>query len=405
MNTKSKKLISIVAISMFALSVASGEEKTLETVAKGQTMNRLAALEDPGLNSSGLSNTESAALSFDNNDSNISLKFGQHIGGNLSLKGLVSFPLDEDQKTEIGLGDFDSLSNSRSLGFELQYTQWPIVNIAAIDTSEICSALTNKAQNKLDLARTRVAVAKLEINRLTGEIPEGERSTNISFQAAKIELSNAEGRLKIIDLEFDNSLTCTDSSFDNVSNQELFEELAGYNKAINMFGIKYEAGKESFDYVTENSFMDMSVDESNYEATIYWGRLSKDKSRFVAIGATTQQGHKAGQAQQICNPVGEMGSLICDSKIVGSPARSNSELGYIEYKKKFKNIAVAPKVTFNFENDETGIALPIWFATKPENPSESSQFKTGVRIDWNSESEETVASIVFGQSFKLFGEF
>jgi len=63
----------------------------------------------------------------------------------------------------------------------------------------------------------------------------------------------------------------------------------------------------------------------------------------------------------------------------------------------FKGFAMAPRITYDFEEEESGISLPIYLVGDGKG-----NFNSGVNIGWQSETDEVVASFFIGKAFAYY---
>lgn len=174
----------------------------------------------------------------------------------------------------------------------------------------------------------------------------------------------------------------------------------GFSEPIsaNIFGFKSKIGRENFKFKTGTTFADQEQTESPWSITAYYYRKS---GRTVwGGGLEYQESYTVSSETQICSPVPvPENATSCSNVVIGEPAQTRRKMAYVELRwaNPEMNFAIAPKVTRDFENDETGILLPLYLMR-----GDKDALTGGISIGWQSETDDVTASIFVGKAFEFF---
>ena len=73
----------------------------------------------------------------------------------------------------------------------------------------------------------------------------------------------------------------------------------------------------------------------------------------------------------------------------------NERVAYGEYRRFFKHIGLSPRVSRGFEDNVTGIDVPVYFL------KDNGGFTGGVRLGWRSDTHDISASVMVGMQLRL----
>ncbi|MEM7360099.1 MAG: hypothetical protein AAF431_13440 [Pseudomonadota bacterium] len=168
------------------------------------------------------------------------------------------------------------------------------------------------------------------------------------------------------------------------------------NEPYWLFGLKGTlAYKRSSFYSASDLSNQLSETNVDYSASAYLAYQRSDKYHITATFSHVDS-HRDQSKQEICSPFGDAGATVCSDRAIGAPIQSTSTLAALTYSQRFKEIGLQVKVTHNFDTDVTGISAPIWI-----KQDALGSLKAGVRLDWNSDKEDLVATLFFNKPYEL----
>jgi len=168
------------------------------------------------------------------------------------------------------------------------------------------------------------------------------------------------------------------------------------NKKTTVWGIEATAGYQDFEYFSNEDSEATSTSKTPYGASIYLGRTIKNSSALIAAGIEYQRGYKHADEKTVCDEQEDNNLLSCETKPFGEPLENNKELVFIELRKLWKGIGLAPKLTYDLNEDNYGIDLPVYLLSDKKNA-----LRGGVRLAWNNQ-DHLQAGVFVGSSFSLF---
>jgi len=167
---------------------------------------------------------------------------------------------------------------------------------------------------------------------------------------------------------------------------------------VNIWGIKAKYGRENFAFNKSDSLEADDVTKSPWSITAY--KYWKTGNSMWGLGAEYQESFVSASSSTICTPI-EIPSNAqkCADYIFGEPVNQRRKLVFGEFRwaNWDYNVAVAPKITYDFETDETGIQVPIYMLR-----NENDVLTGGISLGWQSETDEITASLIVGAPFSFF---
>jgi len=192
-----------------------------------------------------------------------------------------------------------------------------------------------------------------------------------------------------------------DSSMLTVKGQRDFLQKLGLGGGIKMFSIEATYGaRKTFKYLASNSLEEMQETRDGFSFGVAGGWLPLKKGYyFFGLTYRYEESYKAQPEQEICTPFGDAGALQCRKIAVGAPEKTEKQLGQFELRKYFLkgDLAINPKFTRDFENDVTGIELPVYFLKDALGA-----LNGGIAIGWRSDTRDYTVSAFVGSLKKIF---
>jgi hypothetical protein len=144
--------------------------------------------------------------------------------------------------------------------------------------------------------------------------------------------------------------------------------------AAKSFGAEVSAGRKKREYFTAEG---VAENESGIGigASIYGGLLFRGSSAYLRL--TAKQDFKENAAVQKCEPAGT-GLSTCKSLPLLEAKRIDTISLATEARYFFKHAAIAPSISYEFQEGDTTLLLPI-FLVRSED---ASGFTGGIRLGW-----------------------
>jgi len=169
-------------------------------------------------------------------------------------------------------------------------------------------------------------------------------------------------------------------------------------------GAKLEYTRTKFDYLTADALAPMSDSHPQYAGSISYGLLphfdvGRVRLYFAGVGYRYESSYEAAKKQQICKPVTEGSpALTCSEAAVGAPKHGNKRIAELRTRWfPSDDLGFDFVVYRNFEDDATGLELPIAFYRGKDG-----LFSGGVTLGWRSDKNEFTASVFVGAMRNLF---
>ena len=300
-------------------------------------------------------------------------------GGELKWDIAIETPYDDTGESGPSIfADFDGVANSTNVQFNVAY--WNIDKRSQAD------------QNLIDQEGEGLCRIFLGINDYSGNCVDSDFTKEIYCRVVGISDCDNEP-----DSKFEAYKALFAKTWEAKRRQL---ELGGELKPItgNIFGFKSKIGRENFKFKDATAFADQEQTESPWSITAYYYRKS---GRTVWGGGLEYQESYTGSSEtQICSPVPvPENATSCSNVVIGEPTQTRRKMAYVELRwaNPKMNFAIAPKVTWDFENGETGILLPLYLMRDDKDA-----LTGGISIGWQSETDDVTASIFVGKAFEFF---
>lgn len=177
-----------------------------------------------------------------------------------------------------------------------------------------------------------------------------------------------------------------------------------------LVGLEATLGSEKFDFADPETLADQSQTEESFKGSLSGGYLPLGSRTYYVGGRYTyQETHSGKPATEICQPLGDGGALQCKSVALGAPVKKGESLATIELRRYFNTAsngsaatrvpwAINPRLTWNLDSEELGVALPFYFFTDTEG-----NLNGGLSVEWRTDTEEVVVHAFFGGLSDLLG--
>ena len=269
---------------------------------------------------------------------------------------LLEAPFDTDNE-QIITADLDGLNDNTSFSGKMTYF-W----------GEPAWAEEQQKKNH--------AIFKQAAERLGEEYPK----IGIDYDETYLE------KLKNIDIPLYEQLS---SKFDRLT-----DEVLGFN--LPFIGAVGKIGQKKYQYTDPLTAESNEASETNYSLSGYAGFLTKSDYLLLA-GYRFEKYYKGGKEVDFCYPYDGGNNLLCKNTSLTPIKQIETNIIYGEVRKYFGNFGVNPKISYDMDNDITGVECGFYFI-----PDTNGLLVGGVKVGWNSEDDDFVASLVLGVPFRFF---
>lgn len=160
----------------------------------------------------------------------------------------------------------------------------------------------------------------------------------------------------------------------------------------------WSIGTEDFEFLDQMTFSEQETNKTVRSAGI--SLMGVNMARRYTLGLTYryEMTYEAGEESTVCTEGDLSGVFNCITSPVGAPTRKNSDLASLSINVLRPKWAIASVLTFDFEDDEYGIEVPIYLVRKATD----STFTGGLSLGWTSDEKDLTAQVFVGAPFKLF---
>lgn len=180
---------------------------------------------------------------------------------------------------------------------------------------------------------------------------------------------------------------------DRLLEQEVIKPITAH-----IYGLKSKAGRKSYSYVDPDTLNSQKDTETPWSISGYY--FYKYGRHIFGFGAEYSESYRENSSKNICSPTDTPpDSLVCSDMKFGKPTRTIRKLANVEYRRAFTQaeVAVAPKITYDFESEETGVLIPIYFLNDIIGG-----WTAGVSVGWQSETDDLDGSLFISRGFKFW---
>ncbi len=164
------------------------------------------------------------------------------------------------------------------------------------------------------------------------------------------------------------------------------------------YGIHGKIGTEEFNFFDPSTLMKRDQDENPWVVGVKAKLIPPKFNASLMLEYTHQNAYKAVNTVTACPVTLGTTPTVCVTGSIGAPTQNIKRLLAFEARREFSkpNLGLALKVTHDFENDHTGLELPIYlFEDSEEN------LNGGIRLGWTN-TDSFTAGVFAGREFKLF---
>ena len=172
------------------------------------------------------------------------------------------------------------------------------------------------------------------------------------------------------------------------------------------FWVRSEAtlGYDNLNYLDVSDLSSQNTDVFQYNLGLSATYVSFERNGALTGGIEYQSSFDEADEAIICLPNSDMTDPVnCASGRPEEPTRDTKWIGSLEYRyllNEFdiagRNLGFAPRLTYDFEDNTTGVSLPIFLS-----PKDSSDVSTGLNLGWRDDTDDLTVGIFIGGAFNL----
>lgn len=331
--------------------------------------NALSVAIDPSLESVSLAPGATATVSVGQTRNTFAIKYSKVIkGGTVHSLG-ISAPFDE-RSDKGDILDFEGLGAAATLSIGISKTLWPSMQdrTTVNDYCTIFYALRDKMISDGDYSESEEQEIMNEFSSCNQDL----------IEKYYLAIPEDAGLPEIHKLN------------------ESWKEAFGYNRPIFGFGFQTSYSNPKFSYLDATTLDKNVVSENNYSISAVVNMLTVSKNNFIQLSLKKMR-VSASRSTQVCSPIASSGSLMCSESFLGAPNTQEQTIAGFEFRKRYNRTAIGIDVARNLDEDVTLVSIPIYL----NEIAGSNGYRTGVRLNWDSENKNTSATLFVGL-FDLF---
>lgn len=299
---------------------------------------------------------------------------------------LFTTPIDKEAG-EGAFANLDGLTNATRLTWEGRRYK---LGSVPVDRSEAKILKPHCARLREILAKTVVVGPKLQAFQ-RDELEERECKTGYfdnALKAAETDKSDAANELRAL-------------------RNEVYKDITE-GVWIHVTSFKATAGVLQSEFL---SVGDASVSKDTDERSVWSAELVHSwyqrNVTMISLGARYERAAKQRTSATVCPPNDGTTPVTCLTGSVGAPEDKEHHVMFVEGKYAPRlgpgGFAIAPRLSYDFKEDNFGIDLPIYLLQGKKNDDGLRSFVGGIRIGWRDDKDDFIASVFVGKPFKLMG--
>lgn len=219
-------------------------------------------------------------------------------------------------------------------------------------------------------------------------------AAGVAVQACKPSSTNANGLMNSYDLmrKYGGEANAT-------SYRRLFVD---DNAKLHFWGLDASMGRDDRSFLDRTQFKLTSAPRTTWEVGAYYGIINSDLTMSARARLVYGQSYKDNDEAEICRTVSIPAGDECIKGPDGAPIRQRTGLASVEGRKVLTvndktQIAIAPQVTYRFEDKNVGVEVPIYLV-----PDEEGKLSGGIKAVYNSKGDEFAVGLFVGVPFSIF---
>lgn len=175
------------------------------------------------------------------------------------------------------------------------------------------------------------------------------------------------------------------------------------NVRVSFWGLDASMGRDDHSFLDRTNFKLLSEPRTTWEVGAYYGWISSNLTSSLRAKVVYGQTYKDNDEAEICRSVSiPVGATDCIKGADGAPIRERTGLASVEGRKLVTvddktQIALAPQVTYRFEDKNVGVEVPIYLV-----PDKDGKLSGGIKAVYNSKGDEFAVGLFVGVPFSVF---
>jgi hypothetical protein len=174
------------------------------------------------------------------------------------------------------------------------------------------------------------------------------------------------------------------------------------NAKLTFMGLDASMGRDDYSYLDRTNFKLLSQPRTSWEVGAYYGWIGSDLTSSLRARVVYGQSYKDKDEAEICRTVSVPAGDECIKGPDGAPIRERTGLASVEGRKLVTvddktQIAIAPQVTYRFEDKNVGVEVPIYLV-----PDKDGKLSGGIKAVYNSKGDEFAVGLFVGVPFSVF---
>ena len=164
-----------------------------------------------------------------------------------------------------------------------------------------------------------------------------------------------------------------------------------------VFYLSASYGKDNYQYFNNDTAISTSSDEEEaWSIKTGVAFINPGLSSRISLEYEYLRNFQKMNSEVRCPLVPDAEFLTCQSHATGAPEENIDSILALEYRRNFKNFALAAKFSWDLEDETAYVSLPLYFYRGGE------ALDTGMRADWNEENDDWEYSLFLSKKFDLF---
>lgn len=281
-------------------------------------------------------------ISAGKDDKSAALKWGWQAPNGVQVNAKFSVPWNDSGDPTI-LGDLDGLAHAR----------------------------------KLEFAITRILNPSPQLDRLDLVCDKAKRLTG---------LANAK---------------CGSDLYSKLDNQSRREVYAAYfGPLMPIWNVGFAVGEQDFKHF-DSTLTEQKDRKVPWSVSADLALVSAAKRQVYAFGYRRETSYMDDktQAGSVCTPAsdGDTSHLRCKNGFMGPPEKDEKNIVYVEWRLPLNWLALAPRVSYDFNKDGLGVDLPVYVFR-----STTGAFTGGLRAGWTQAEHDVTLSVFIGAELNTY---
>lgn len=166
---------------------------------------------------------------------------------------------------------------------------------------------------------------------------------------------------------------------------------------VSRFKVDLTVGSEEFKFLESDLTTEEKANETEWAFGLGWQWVNFVERYSISAKYRREKSYDASNKVSVCSDTTVQNIKTCKNTAISGPTDQTKNIGSIGLHIMRNKWALSPVFTYDFEDDEHGIEIPIYFI---RNATQS--LNGGLSFGWTSEEEDLTAQIFIGVPFSTF---